>query len=178
MIIVGLTNPFSKGGGEDKRPWTGDRLKGTGGGVKTLERLINNYSNKLNWWTPTRAFQILKCHKGRFQTLYIRNWILWHREIQKEERRSHLPENKEIMDNHSNCQKLRERGEKLIKTKYFYENHTCKAKNLVFKFFVFCKMCTTCSHISALFCRSLKIWSAALLWIDITCTRKIRRSII
>lgn len=41
---------------------------------------------------------------------------------------------------------------------------TCSAKNLVFKFWEFCRMCTTCSHMSGLFCRSRSIWSAALLW--------------
>ena len=40
---------------------------------------------------------------------------------------------------------------------------TCNAKNLVFRFFVFIRMCTTWSHVSGLFCRSRKIWSAAVL---------------
>jgi len=41
---------------------------------------------------------------------------------------------------------------------------TCRAKNLVFKFWEFCRICTTWSHMSGLFCRSRSIWSAALLW--------------
>lgn len=42
---------------------------------------------------------------------------------------------------------------------------TCKAKNLVLRFWVFCKICMTWSHISGLFCKSRKIWSAAVLCI-------------
>lgn len=44
---------------------------------------------------------------------------------------------------------------------------TCNAKNLVFRFWVLCRICTTWSHISGLFCSSLKIWSAAVLCITI-----------